>query len=174
MWESGFLRYRETPFFVSVKLHRLVSDLTHMEVFAPLVAYHKDVPQGTDLKPSTGFQSAEGTAVRRGCPTTRSCADGDGGIQGAARLPPPNDIHGPTSNILQIDGHSKVYRVKKSTISSEPSILCEILAAVASDGTPEEQAVRLKDVVLQDFETLVHFYNDFGSVMRQKSLRWMS
>ena len=50
-----FLRYREMPFFITVKLHRLVSDLTHMEVFAPLVAYHKDVPQGTDLESPAGF-----------------------------------------------------------------------------------------------------------------------
>lgn len=160
--------------FVSVKLHRLVSDLTHMEVFAPLVAFHKDVSQGTDLKSPTGFQSAEGTAVRRDRSATRTCADGDGGIPGAARLPPPNDIDGLTSNILQIDGHSKVYSVKKSTILSEPSILCEMLAAVENDGTLEDQIVRLKDVILQDFETLVHFYNEFGSVVHQQFRSWMS
>ena len=82
-------------------------------------------------------------------------------------MPPPDDIDGLTSNILQIDGHSKVYWVKKSTILSEPSILCEMLATVESGGTSEEQAVGLKDVNLQDFETLVHFYNEFGSVVHQ-------
>lgn len=105
--------------------------------------------------------------MRRGRPTTRSCADGDGGIQGAARLPPPNDMDGLTSSILQIDGHSKVYSVKKSAILSEPSILCEMLATVESDGPLKDQAVKLRDVVLQDFEMLVHFYNEFGSVMYQ-------
>ena len=55
-------------------------DLTHMEVFTLSVAYHKDVPQGTDFESPTGFQQAEGTVGRRDRPTTPSCADGDGGF----------------------------------------------------------------------------------------------
>ena len=88
-------------------------------------------------------------------------------------MPPPNDIDGLTSNTLQIEGHGKVYRVKKGTILSEPSILCEMLATVESGGTLEEQAVTLRDVELQEFETLVHFYNDFGSVVHQQFSRGM-
>lgn len=66
-----------------------------------------------------------------------------------------------------------MYWVKKGTILSEPSILCEMLATVESDGTLEEQTVTLRDVELQDFETLVHFYNDFGSVVHQQFSRGM-
>lgn len=33
------------------------------------------------------------------------------------------------------------------------------------DGMPEEQIIRLNDGTLEDFETLVHFYNDFESVI---------
>jgi len=51
-------------------------------------------------------------------------------------------------------------------------MLCEMFAALGlgGDGTSEEQAIRLNDVTPEDFETLVHFYNDFGLVMLQQSL----
>jgi len=76
------------------------------------------------------------------------------------------------SNILQIDGYSKVHWIKKSTVLSEPGMLCEMFAALGleADGTSEEQAIRLSDVIPEDFETLVHFYNDFGLVILQQSL----
>ena len=32
------------------------------------------------------------------------------------------------------------------------------------DGTSEEQPIRLSNVTPEDFEMLVHFYNDFESV----------
>ena len=51
-------------------------------------------------------------------------------------------------------------------ILSEPSMLCEMFTTLGlgGDGMSEEQAIRLNNVMPEDFETLVHFYNDFGSV----------
>ena len=42
----------------------------------------------------------------------------------------------------------------------------EMLSALGlgGDGMSEEQILRLNDVAPEDFETLVHFYNDFESV----------
>ena len=59
--------------------------------------------------------------------------------------------------------------LKKSMVLSEPGMLCEMFAALGlgGDGTSEEQAIRLNDVTPEDFEMLVHFYNDFGLVMLQ-------
>lgn len=87
-------------------------------------------------------------------------------------MPVPNDRGSPTSNILQIDGYSKVYWIKKGTILSEPGMLCENFATLGLEGdeTSEEQTVRLSGVTPEDFETLVHFYNDFGLVILQQSL----
>jgi len=64
---------------------------------------------------------------------------------------------------FKANGHSKVYWIKKRPLLSEPSMLCEMLAALGpgSDGTSEEQAIRLNDVIPEDFETLVNFYNEF-------------
>ena len=36
---------------------------------------------------------------------------------------------------------------------------------LCGDEMPEEQAIRLNNVTPEDFETLVHFYNDFESVI---------
>lgn len=71
-----------------------------------------------------------------------------------------------TSDVLQVDGHDKVYWIKKTLVLSEPGMLCEMFAALGleSDGTSEEKAIRLNDITPEDFETLVHFYNDFESV----------
>jgi hypothetical protein len=46
-------------------------------------------------------------------------------------------------------------------------MLCEMLAALGlgGGGSSEEQAIRLNNVTPEDFEKLVHFYNDFESVM---------
>lgn len=65
-----------------------------------------------------------------------------------------------------------MYWIKKSTILSEPGILCEMSTTLRleGDGTSEEQAIRLSDVIPEDFETLVHFYNEFGSVILEQSL----
>ena len=73
---------------------------------------------------------------------------------------------GLTSKILQINGYAKIYWIKKNLILSEPSMLCEMFATLGlgGDGMSEEQAIRLNNVMPEDFETLVHFYNDFGSV----------
>ena len=62
-----------------------------------------------------------------------------------------------------------MYLLKKSMVLSEPGMLCEMFAALGlgGDGTSEEQAIRLNDVTPEDFEMLVHFYNDFGLVMLQ-------
>lgn len=51
-------------------------------------------------------------------------------------------------------------------ILSEPGVLCEMFSTLGleGDGTSEEQAIKLNDVIPEDFETLVHFYNDFGLV----------
>jgi len=66
-----------------------------------------------------------------------------------------------------------VHWIKKSTVLSEPGMLCEMFAALGleADGTSEEQAIRLNDVIPEDFETLVHFYNDFGLVILQQLLQ---
>jgi hypothetical protein len=82
-------------------------------------------------------------------------------------LPVLGDQDGLISNVLQISGYDKVYSIKKSLILSEPSILCETFATLGlgGDGTSEERAVRLSNVTPEDFEALVHFYNDFESVM---------
>ena len=65
-----------------------------------------------------------------------------------------------------------MYWIKKSMVLSEPGMLCEMFAALGleADGTSEEQAIGLNDVIPEDFETLVHFYNDFGLVVLQHSL----
>ncbi|KAF9645249.1 hypothetical protein BDM02DRAFT_3189884 [Thelephora ganbajun] len=64
---------------------------------------------------------------------------------------------------FRIDGCSKVYWIKKNLILSEPGTLCEIFAtlSVEGEGTSEEQAIKLNSVIPEDFEALVHFYNDF-------------
>ena len=82
-------------------------------------------------------------------------------------LPALSDLYSLTSNLLQIDGYCKVYWIKKNVISSEPGVLCEMFATLGleGDGTSEEQAIKLNDVMPEDFETLVHFYHDFGSVI---------
>lgn len=87
-------------------------------------------------------------------------------------MPVPSDWDSLTSNPSQIDGYNEVYRIKKSIILSEPGMLCEMFTALGlgGDGTSEEQAVGLSDIVPEDFETLVHFYNDYGSVTLQQSL----
>lgn len=36
---------------------------------------------------------------------------------------------------------------------------------LGGEGTSEDQAIMLKDVVPEDFEMLVHYYNDFQSVI---------
>jgi len=36
---------------------------------------------------------------------------------------------------------------------------------LGGNGMPEEQIIRLNNVTPEDFEALVHFYNDFESVM---------
>ena len=63
--------------------------------------------------------------------------------------------------------------IKKSTVLSEPGMLCEMFAALGLevDGTSEERAISLSDVIPEDFETLVHFYNDFRLVILQQSLQ---
>jgi len=70
-----------------------------------------------------------------------------------------SDLYSLTSNLLEIDGHCKVYWIKKN--------ICEMFATLGleGDGTSEEQAIKLNHVVPEDFETLVHFYHDFGSVI---------
>jgi len=67
---------------------------------------------------------------------------------------------------LQIDGYDKVYRIKK-TILSEPGVFSGMLSTfgLGGDGMPDEQTIRLNDVTPEDFETLVHFYNDFELVI---------
>jgi len=66
---------------------------------------------------------------------------------------------------FKVNGYSKAYWIKKNMILSESGMLCEIFTALGlgSDGTSEEQAIVLDDVLPEDFETLVHFYNDFES-----------
>jgi hypothetical protein len=38
------------------------------------------------------------------------------------------------------------------------------------EGTSEERAIRLNNVIEEDFETLVHYYNDFELVVLLQSL----
>lgn len=67
-------------------------------------------------------------------------------------------------DILQVNGYGKVYWIKKSLISSEPSMLCEMVTlGCGGDEMSEEQAIGLDNITPEDFETLVHFYNDFRS-----------
>ena len=46
-------------------------------------------------------------------------------------------------------------------------MLCEMFATLGleGDGMSEERAIGLNDVMPEDFEMLVHFYNDFEFVM---------
>lgn len=71
-----------------------------------------------------------------------------------------------TLKFSQVDGHDKVYRIKK-TVLSEPGVFSEMLSTLglSDDGMSEEQIIRLNNVTLEDFETLVHFYNDLESVV---------
>jgi len=64
---------------------------------------------------------------------------------------------------FKINEHDKVYWIKKSLILSEPGMLCEMFATLelGGDGMSEEQAIRLNNIIPEDFEALVHFYNDF-------------
>lgn len=67
---------------------------------------------------------------------------------------------------MQIDGYDKVYRMKKK-ILSELGTFSEVFSTLGlgGDRMPEEQIIRLDNVTPGDFETLVHFYNDFESVI---------
>lgn len=80
------------------------------------------------------------------------------------------DRAGLTLKILQVNGHNKVYWIKRSLVLSEPGMLCEMFATLGLDGegTSEEQAIKL-NVIPEDFETLVHYYNDFEFVTLQSS-----
>lgn len=51
-------------------------------------------------------------------------------------------------------------------------MLCEMFATLRLEGggTSEEQPIRLNSVIPEDFETLVHYYNDFQSVILLQSL----
>jgi hypothetical protein len=80
------------------------------------------------------------------------------------------DRAGLTLKIMQVNGHSKVYWIKKSLVLSEPGMLCEMFATLGLDGegASEEQAIKL-NVTPEDFEMLVHYYNDFEFVIPQSS-----
>jgi len=64
---------------------------------------------------------------------------------------------------FKINGYNKVYWVQRSSILSEPGMLCEMFATLGleGEGTSEEQAIRLNNANPGDFETLVHYYNNF-------------
>jgi len=51
-------------------------------------------------------------------------------------------------------------------------MLCEMFATLelGGDGMSEEQAIKLNNVMPEDFETLVHFYSGFESVIVHQSL----
>lgn len=137
-----------------------------------MVAYHEDVLRRMDLESPAAFQQTEGTVGRRDRPATPGCADGDGGVQGMTSLLTLGDRDSLMLGPLQIDGCSEVYRIKRSIILSEPGMLCEMFATLGleGDGTPGEQVIGLSNVTPEDFEMLVHFYNDYGSVTLQQSL----
>lgn len=119
-----------------------------------------------DLDPLAGFQSVKRTSGRRDRPIPNR-ADGEGGFQGTPGLPVLGEWDSLTLAVLEINGHGKVYWIKKSSILSEPSTLCEMFTTLGLgvDGTSEEQAIEADNVTPEDFGTLVHFYNEFGSVV---------
>jgi hypothetical protein len=51
-------------------------------------------------------------------------------------------------------------------------MLCEMFATLGLEGggTSEEQAIKLNNASPEDFESLVHYYNDLQSVTLSRSL----
>jgi len=64
---------------------------------------------------------------------------------------------------FKINEHSKIYWIQRNLILSEPGMLYDMLAKLGleGEGTSEEQIIRLNNVTPEDFEALVHYYNDF-------------